>query len=574
MKAKELFHAQNGELKHKVRTVKDLIRFIETKENKDVSNYSIFLGAGASRSSGVSTAHELISVWMRELYERYQGEIFQTSDDKNYGNDHNELVRFFEKEHSSWFDASNAYSSLFERKFDLAPQRRRFVEQEVDGKLPSIGYAYLVSLVENNFFNAIFTTNFDDLLNEAFYQLSSTRPIVCAHDSSVHSISVSSKRPKIIKLHGDYLFENIKSTLRETESLEVNTKDKLIEFCKEYGLIVLGYSGNDRSIMDILDYLIKNDTYLRNGVYWCIRQDDEISPALKNLFWKERIYPVLIDGFDEFFSEVHHQLLPNTRFLNGYKESKQQKIIQKILENRESYNSEYITKDITYLEFESERQDFSYSLTEDLDMPDDMTKLKTTFRNTKKLIEIDKLASESVEDAYRMAKKALNEENSKYLKNKILQKLINFSLQLKEKDDYDKWVSLLIELDPYKLDFHKVRFENINNILERYTSALGLLDRFMNDSDYYNYIIGLGLDTFDSYKDCKSNDFLDEIDKNIEISLKLNPSLENIAWKHKIRLLLKKRSLIVDKSKINDINKTVYDFAQKAKRINSHDVNF
>src|SRR5690606_19426577 len=126
----------------------------------------------------------------------------------------------------------------------------------------------LVSLVENNFFNAIFTTNFDDLLNEAFYQLSSTRPIVCAHDSSVHSISVSSKRPKIIKLHGDYLFENIKSTLRETESLESNTSDKLKEFCKEYGLIVVGYAGNDRSIMDILDFLIKNDTYLRNGVYW------------------------------------------------------------------------------------------------------------------------------------------------------------------------------------------------------------------------------------------------------------------------------------------------------------------
>ena len=31
MLAKDIFHPQNGELRHKLRTVKDLIRFIETK---------------------------------------------------------------------------------------------------------------------------------------------------------------------------------------------------------------------------------------------------------------------------------------------------------------------------------------------------------------------------------------------------------------------------------------------------------------------------------------------------------------------------------------------------------------
>ena len=240
MKAKDLMDA--GELKHKVRTVKDLVRYIKTKENKEVSNYSIFLGAGASRSSGISTAFELIVEWMEELYERDNNEKFRTTGIDSENDLHaryNELRSYFERVHASWFDVSNPYSSLFEKKFDLAPQRRRFIEKEVDGKLPSIGYAYLVSLVKHNFFDSIFTTNFDDLVNEAFYQLSNKRPIVCAHDSSVHSISVTSKRPKIIKLHGDYLFEDIKSTLKETESLENNIRDKLIEFCKEYGLIVL-----------------------------------------------------------------------------------------------------------------------------------------------------------------------------------------------------------------------------------------------------------------------------------------------------------------------------------------------
>lgn len=574
MLAKDIFNAQNGELRHKLRTVKDLIRFIETKENKDVSNYSIFLGAGASRSSGISTASELINGWMKELYERYEAKSYTFSKDSIFDNEQEELIRFFEKNYSSWFDSSNAYSSLFERKFDLAPQRRRFVEKEVDGKLPSIGYAYLVSLVENNFFNAIFTTNFDDLLNEAFYQLSSTRPIVCAHDSSVHSISVSSKRPKIIKLHGDYLFENIKSTLRETESLESNTSDKLKEFCKEYGLIVVGYAGNDRSIMDILDFLIKNDTYLRNGVYWCLRGEDYISPTLKNFFWKERVYPVLIDGFDEFFAEVHHELLPNTRFLNNYKETKQQKIIQKIIENREYFINEYIKKDITEIEFETERQDFSSLLTEDIDMPDDMSKLKNSFQKTKKLIEIEKLASEDVEKAYSLAKIALNEDNSEIVRNRIIQRLIDFSFKLKYQEDYNKWVNLLIDSDPHRFDFYKIKLENITSLKEKYNFAISLEDRFSSNYEYYNHIARLGLNAFDFYKPMKNKDFLEGLKSYIDLSLKLNPSLQNDAWRRKVEYLYKYYSLSCEDKTKENILKEAYETISEAKKINKYDVNF
>ena len=34
-------------------------------------------------------------------------------------------------------------------------------------------------------------------------------------------------------------------------------KNKFIEFSKDYGLIVVGYAGNDRSIMDILSFSIE-----------------------------------------------------------------------------------------------------------------------------------------------------------------------------------------------------------------------------------------------------------------------------------------------------------------------------
>lgn len=196
MKAEDIFsnvNGKNGELSHKLRTVSDLIRHIKTKEKSSPANYSIFLGAGASVTSEIRTAAQLIDEWAKELYERFcDGQVAESAEQARL---------YFESKHSSWYSPDNPYSSLFEKKFDLPTQRRRFVEQEVDNKLPSIGYAYLASLVDNNYFNTIFTTNFDDLINEAFYLFSNTRPLLCAHDSSIHSISITSKRPKIVKLH-------------------------------------------------------------------------------------------------------------------------------------------------------------------------------------------------------------------------------------------------------------------------------------------------------------------------------------------------------------------------------------
>ena len=219
MKAIKL--VESGELKHKLRSEKDLINHIGIRE-EGASNYSLLLGSGASVTSGIRSAGELISEWKKDLFLQAKGE------DASIDN----LDEYYEKECASWFNPINPYSSLFEKRYDLPSQRRRFIEMEVDNKLPSIGYAYLTSLIDEGFFNTIFTTNFDDLLNEAFYHFSNKRPIHCAHDSSVNGISITSKRPKILKLHGDYLFDDIKSTIRETESLEQNTKNKMIEFCK------------------------------------------------------------------------------------------------------------------------------------------------------------------------------------------------------------------------------------------------------------------------------------------------------------------------------------------------------
>lgn len=184
-----------SQLSGKKRTYEDLSRFIGARAS-GTANYSLLLGAGCSVSSNIRSANQLVDQWRKEVYSRLRPDV-------SY--DQEAAIDYLSKNQAVWYNPQREYSSLFEKNFDLPRQRRMFVEQEVAGKNPNLGYAYLVRLIEEGFLNTVFTTNFDDLINESFFQFSQNRPIVCAHDSSVGSIAVTSKRPKVIKLHGDYL---------------------------------------------------------------------------------------------------------------------------------------------------------------------------------------------------------------------------------------------------------------------------------------------------------------------------------------------------------------------------------
>ncbi len=265
------------------------------KETKDHHpNFALFLGAGASATSDVPLASKMINDWRKSHYNSY----------KNNGEKIEEHL-----ENQDWYKKEDEYSLLFEKLYDEPSQRREYIESCFKDASPSWGYIYLVNLIRNKVFNTVFTTNFDDLINEACYLYSNEiRPIVCAHDSSINSIRITSNRPKVIKLHGDFLFDNIKNTLRELESLEQNTQDKFKQYASEFGFIFIGYSGNDRSVMDTLNTLLRFDHFFPNGIYWCVRKKEELSDKVENLrrFSKFRI--VEIDGFDQFFAELHDEV--------------------------------------------------------------------------------------------------------------------------------------------------------------------------------------------------------------------------------------------------------------------------
>lgn len=542
------------DLVHKRRTVADLIRFIgntaeaDDKEVIKTPNYSILLGAGASVTSGVRSGQTLVNDWKKQVYEE---------------SNHNENVtldEFFQPGNApSWYEEASSYSVLFENRFDLQRHRRMFVEREVSKAKPSMGYAYLVKLIENGFFNTVFTTNFDDLLNEAFYRFSKNRPIVCAHDSSISGVTVTSTRPKIIKLHGDYLYENIKATLRETESLETNMKMKFQEFAKDFGLIVIGYSGQDRSIMDILNYLLQKEDYFKNGIFWCLRKgDNNISSDLKKLLWRDRVYYVEIDGFDELFAELNHQLnkgqLPvDATFLSR---KHQENIIKELTDNplmNPKGACKILTDDCNRLKFNFE---------------DNMLNDYLNYIKKKKQSDSKKTESKTVKRKNKL--KAATPEEKKELDdmmtegfvlnhaNSVLQKLSimdipaledgQYKLELLElqadlmknmtDDAIRKLFDELIRLDPDNERYYDISA----NRLRSHTQAIKYLElaigRFPNDAYIINKLVDRILDF--CAEECPVEDlnqYLNRAEELLVKSLSLLPSADNDAYINKYRYL-------------------------------------
>ncbi|EOV8972796.1 SIR2 family protein [Cronobacter turicensis] len=505
----------------KKRTIKDLADYINIRSGQS-PNYSLFLGAGASVTSGIKTGYELVQDWRKEIFTKFSKEEYKTSE---------KAIEWLSQKHPDWYDKNNEYSSLFERKFDLPSQRRRFVELQVDKKLPSIGYAYLVELFEIGYFDTVFTTNFDDLINEAFYQFSSNRPLLCAHDSSIKGISITSSRPKIIKLHGDYLFDSIKSSLRETESLENNTREKLIEFSKEYGLIFVGYAGNDSSIMDVLKHLLKQSDYLRNGIYWCTRRGDQITPELFKFLNHEKVYWVEIDGFDELMAELVHELGGNLSLGGNQKSTKREKMIQSFI--NDEFNLTYnhlIKKDILKLKKHTLTQDISALINELSESDSDDQKIpEEDFKN---LLSIDNLIrSKSYPTAENELNKLISTTSNDNIKSKYLRRLVELKEEQNDTKSALEYSDRLIELDEFNLNYSLTRTNIFPEIKDKIIYLKSLLEKFKYSVDLKNHLCMISLRHLE-VSDEKLITFT-EIYGHINDSLKQDSSLENEAWKIK-----------------------------------------
>jgi Flp pilus assembly protein TadD/CO dehydrogenase/acetyl-CoA synthase epsilon subunit len=276
--------------------------------------FAFFLGAGASRDSRINTASEMIRDFKKGIIQRCCPDDKKTDDEKESwlkGQD--------------WYKQNgNEYCELFEQFEPKEIGRQRHIERMIDGRDPSFGYVVLANLMASNYINTIITTNFDDLVYSACTSYTSIRPIVYAYGVLASEMRITAQRPKILKLHGDYLYSTLKNTGTELAAQDPNMARQLMQVLNEYGLVVMGYGGNDKSVMDVLSQISA-----RNDLYWCVMRGEEPNDAVKKLLEDKKGFLVEIEGFDKTMNEIRRIVEFDVTQMVGSIQDRQNQMIEK-----------------------------------------------------------------------------------------------------------------------------------------------------------------------------------------------------------------------------------------------------
>ena len=111
-------------------------------------------------------------------------------------------------------------------------------------------------MIENKV-KRVWTTNFDALTETAINIINPQQELlICSSTNSDSIRNFNPTYPSVCKLHGDFRYDNLQNTEDELQKLESTLQEHWPHCLTNRGMIVIGYSGNDESIM-ILDILCK-----------------------------------------------------------------------------------------------------------------------------------------------------------------------------------------------------------------------------------------------------------------------------------------------------------------------------
>ena len=314
--------------KEKIKPITYLINRVQEREDQfNIPKFSFLLGAGCSATSKIPTGGGVIRIlkvisFLQNHHKGYKilntkddfkkflvdSENFVSQNEKDFKDYVSEKETFFEtkitdelvesykpencsipnseiKEQLKW---DFLYGNWFEEYSEDPRARQKLIEEIIELQELHGDYILFANLVQQGLIHNIFTTNFDDLINESLLTYVNVKARIYSHNELARYI----KRPNVIKLHGDYLFENIKNISEETNSLELNMRLKFEEALNNLGLIVVGYGGADHSIMKVIESIKKDRPFT---LLWVGRN-------AKKMHW--RVVNLINNSKNTFFVEI------------------------------------------------------------------------------------------------------------------------------------------------------------------------------------------------------------------------------------------------------------------------------
>jgi tetratricopeptide (TPR) repeat protein len=254
----------------------DEVREIEVRRKE--RSFAFILGAGASVTSGIPSGEHLARKWLTELHGRrcHDGSSLETWAEAALGLDEFTLDRVGE-----------FYPAIFEARFRGDPEAGfAALEAEMDDKEPSLGYSLLAEILQRSRHKVVVTS---------FVRGQVSRPVVA-------------------KVHRDLLL-NPRNDRAGVDELDQGWTEALRRLFQHRTPLVIGYGGNDGSLMSFLEQLSPAD--MAGRPLWCYREgappNDRVRAALARL----NGITVAIAGFDEFMLSLVEVLSPDFDLTRG-----------------------------------------------------------------------------------------------------------------------------------------------------------------------------------------------------------------------------------------------------------------
>lgn len=277
------------------------------------ANLMWFLGAGASAAAGIATAWDMIWDFKQRLFVSQQKVSPKTVADLS-----NPTVCARLQAHIDSLGnlpsqgAPDEYAAVFELVYPSEADRRAYLDSKMAGAKPSFGHMALATLMRGQLTRLVWTTNFDPLVADAcakVYDATGALTTVALDAPDLASQVIGDGRwPIEIKLHGDFRSRRLKNTNDELRHQDTRLRKLLIDACRRFGLIVVGYSGRDDSVMDALSDAIEPGAFPA-GLFWLHRGESPPLPRVSQLIRRGveagvEAALVQVENFDESLRDL------------------------------------------------------------------------------------------------------------------------------------------------------------------------------------------------------------------------------------------------------------------------------
>ena len=250
------------------------------------ANLMWLLGAGASNAAGLPTAHDMVVEFKRMRYVSQSGRSIRPGDlaepaIRNRMEAHVESLGLPES------GDADEYAAFFEAAFPDEADRAKFIDGQLGGAKPSYGHMALASLMSAGLCRLVWTTNFDTLVADACATVfgttgSLTTATLDAPELARHAIT-GERWPLEVKLHGDFRSHRLKNTGDELRRQDQELRRMLVDCAGRFGVVVVGYSGRDGSVMSALEEGLAKPKPFPAGLFWLQRDGGRPAARVEEL---------------------------------------------------------------------------------------------------------------------------------------------------------------------------------------------------------------------------------------------------------------------------------------------------